>query len=132
MGAKTKGTGAERELIHKLWALGWTACRVAGSGSMLYPSPDIIASKDKRHLAIECKTTGKDYQYFDVKEIKELMEFSKKSGAEPWLGIRFSREAWLFIHPSELIMTKNQFGIARKKAKEKGKNLDLVLRTKHL
>ena len=34
MSTKSKGTNAERELIHNLWANGYAAIRSAGSGSM--------------------------------------------------------------------------------------------------
>ena len=44
MSLKSKGINAERELIHKFWGVGWGAVRVAGSGSMRYPSSDILAA----------------------------------------------------------------------------------------
>lgn len=48
MSHKSKGINAEREIIHLFWSMpGWTACRVAGSGSMKYPSPDVIAGNEK-------------------------------------------------------------------------------------
>ena len=54
---KKKGTDAERDLIHIFWKNGWAAVRIAGSGSMKYPSPDILAGKNGTLYAIECKTT---------------------------------------------------------------------------
>ncbi len=48
---KSKGSAAERELIHKFWANSWGAIRVAGSGSSQFPSPDIlVGSKIERLL----------------------------------------------------------------------------------
>jgi len=132
MGAKTKGTSAERELVHALWAAGWTACRVAGSGSMHYPAPDIIASKDARQLAIECKTTRNDYQYFERDEIEQLKTFALLAGAAPWIGVRFSREPWVFVTPAELSLTPKKLVLARKHAKARGKTLSQLLQSKYL
>ena len=60
MSRKSKGINAERDLIHKFWNVeGWSAVRVAGSGSMKYPSADVLATNKLRRLAIECKTSKK-------------------------------------------------------------------------
>lgn len=130
--AKTKGTSAERELVHKLWAAGWAACRVAGSGSMHYPSPDIIALKNNRVLVIECKTTQSQYQYFEQKEISSLKEFAIQASAEPWIGLRFSREDWRFFKPEKLIVTKQKNLVLRRETSKKdGLTLEQLL-SKHL
>ena len=75
MSTKSKGTNAERELIHKLWAQGYAAIRSAGSGSMKYPSPDILTAKEGRILAIECKVTKGKSKYFEIKEIDGISIF---------------------------------------------------------
>jgi len=80
--SKRKGTAAERELIHRFWKHGWAAVRVAGSGSTIYPSPDIIAGKGGRSIALECKSTADTRQYFTKKEIKELQEYASLMHAE--------------------------------------------------
>ena len=55
--SKRKGTNAERDLIKLFWSVGWAAVRVAGSGSMQFPSPDLLVGNKIRRLAIEVKTT---------------------------------------------------------------------------
>ena len=60
MSSKAKGSNAERDLVHKFWGEMFACVRVAGSGSMKYPSPDIIASRDGITIALECKTTKKN------------------------------------------------------------------------
>ncbi|RMD58341.1 Holliday junction resolvase [Candidatus Woesearchaeota archaeon] len=106
MANKQKGSAAERELIHMFWKTGkWTACRVAGSGSMRYPSPDIIANKNGINLAIECKKTSKNRQYFDAKEIESLLEYSKLAGARALVAIKFPKQPWKFLDASELLRT---------------------------
>ena len=118
MPSKSKGTNAERELIHLFWATStWAACRIAGSGSSQYPSADVLASNTKRKLAIEAKLTKNDSKYFLMQEIKKFEEFSLKFGAEPWLAIKFKKKGWLFFRTNELIKTKGNFKIS---LKEKG------------
>jgi len=125
MSRKTKGINAERELVHKLWAFGWSACRIAGSGSSHYPSPDVIAGKDCRSLAIECKTTKKT-KYLTKEEVNNLVSFAKIFGAEPWIGIRF-REGWFFLKPKDLKDTGKGLAVSKELAKQKGLGLKKLL-----
>lgn len=129
MGAKTKGTGAERELVHLLWAQNWAASRVAGSGSIKYPEPDIIATKDKRLLAIECKITKGDSQYLTKEEVADLKKFAAIAGAEAYIAVRFAREEWRFLRPEELDVTPTQFVVSKKQALKHGKLLADVLKS---
>lgn len=127
MGAKTKGTGAERELVHLLWAQSWAAIRVAGSGSIKYPVPDILASKNKRTLAIECKTTKEENQYLTKEEVADLKKFATITGAEPYIAVRFARADWRLLTPEQLDVTSTQFVISKKQALEHGNLLNSVL-----
>ena len=111
---KAKGTSAERELIHKFWKNNWAAARVAGSGSMRYPSPDIIAGKNGQLFVIECKITSSDKQYFEKKEIKELKEFSQIMAAVPYLAVKFKGNDWRFYLISHLRETEKNFVITTK------------------
>lgn len=120
MSVKRKGINAERELIHKFWENSWTAIRVAGSGSSKYPSPDIIAANISRKLAIEAKVTKNNKKYFTIQDISQLLEFSGKFGAEPWLAVKFNKSGWFFLPPSEIEKTKKGFVFSLKKAKIKG------------
>ncbi len=125
MSHKSKGINAEREIIHLLWSIpGWTACRVAGSGSMKYPSPDIIAGNEKRKLAIECKSLKGKYQYFEKDEIEQLKTYARLFGAEPWFALRFDRDKWYFLRPEDLKETENLFTASIDTAKEKGRSFE--------
>ena len=97
--SKVKGTRVERELFHMFWNHDWGCVRTAGSGSTPLPAPDLLAGNGHRKLAIECKATGELRQYLTVKEVSELVEFSRKFGAEPWIAVRFDRKDWFFIYP---------------------------------
>jgi Holliday junction resolvase len=107
MSQKSKGSRAERELLSLFWSNGFGGYRSAGSGSTLLPSPDLLVGNGKRYLAIECKSSKSKAKYLEIEQIKELIEFSKKFGAEPWIGLRFNNIGWYFIQPHRLEKTKN-------------------------
>ena len=89
------------------WENGVGGYRSAGSGSTPLPSPDLLVGNGKRYLAIECKSLKSKTKYLEIEQIKELIEFSKKFGAEPWIGLRFNNIGWYFIQPHRLEKTKN-------------------------
>ncbi len=131
--SKSKGTRVERELFHMLYNNEFVPIRSAGSGSTPIPNPDILAGKDGRVLAIECKALKNNNKFFPEKEINELNLFSKKFGAEPWIAMRFDNKGWYFIKPENLKKTKTgNFSINLKSAKEKGINFESLIKKKDL
>jgi len=107
MNTKAKGTNAERELIHKFWQTGkWTAIRIAGSGSNHYPCPDILAGNNLRKIALECKATSSNRQYFEQKQIEALQVYCSMFGAEAWVGVKFERKEWVFFSVEDLKETE--------------------------
>jgi holliday junction resolvase Hjr len=128
MGGKAKGSNAERELVHMLWKKGWAAIRVAGSGSSHYPSPDVLAGNNLRKLAIECKAVGAASRYISIEQIDNLAKFAALFGAEPWIGLRFDRNDWLFVGLEELEKTENNYTIKLETAKQKGLLLEELLK----
>jgi len=129
MSLKSKGINAERDLIHKFWATTeWAALRVAGSGSMKYPSADVLASNKLRTLAIECKTTKDNKKYFEKKEIDDLDEFAKFFSAESWIGIKFKGLDWLFLSTRDLEKSKLMFVIDKENIKKRGLLFEELIR----
>lgn len=120
MSRKSTGISAERELIHFFWKNSWAAIRIAGSGSVRYPSPDILAGNSLRKVAVECKSTRSVYQYFTLKEIEQLKEFAAIFGAEPWVAVKFKNVDWFFISLEDLKMTGKHFSVSLESAKRKG------------
>ncbi len=120
MSSKKKGINAERELIHMFWGKGWAAIRVAGSGSSKYPCPDILAGNNLRKLAIECKFVSGANKYLPYEEISQLNFFSKRFGAEPWIGIKFGNIGWFFLSLEDIVNVGKNFRISKKIAKERG------------
>ena len=71
--SKKKGSRTERELLKLFWESGWYCIRMAGSGSMPLPCPDLLSGKKGRSLAIECKSgKGKNRRYIPKEQIDDL------------------------------------------------------------
>lgn len=128
MSRKSKGINAERELIHLFWKNSWSACRIAGSGSARYPSPDVIAGNNVRKLAIECKVTRDVRQYLTGKEIDELKEFSKVFGAEPWVGVKFNNVDWYFLTLEDIKDAGEGYSVSLEMAKRRGFLFDELIK----
>jgi len=126
---KAKGSNAERELVSKFWEKGFASIRVAGSGSSRFPCPDVLASNGQRTIAVEAKATKKDAQYFREKQITELIEFSRKFGAEPILAVKFSSK-WSFFELFKLRQTPNgDYAISKKDVEELGISFEELIST---
>jgi Holliday junction resolvase len=120
MSRKSKGSNAERELIHMFWSTGkWAAIRVAGSGCCTNPAPDVVAGNVNRKLAIECKST-KDTKYIPKQDIEDLKTYSNLFGAEPLIGMRFDREGWFFVKVEDLVDAGGSYVISLDYLKTKG------------
>lgn len=127
--SKKKGSRTERELLHLLFKEGWQPCRIAGSGSATIPAPDLIAGKNGRILAIECKSgKGSIRRYLKKEQIEELKELAERMGAEAWIGMRYDNEDWLFLEPKHLEKVRSgHYVVDLKLAKEKGIGLDELI-----
>jgi Holliday junction resolvase len=129
MSRKSKGINAERDLIHKFWNIeGWSAVRIAGSGSNRYPSADVLASNKLRKLAIECKTTKDTSKYLTKDEVEQLKLFAEIFGAEPWLAIKFDKEEWFFLSPEDMKQTEKGFAISIDDSRNKGLLFEEVIK----
>jgi len=128
MSKKSIGISGERELIHKFWSYGWAAVRVAGSGSIKYPTPDLVVGKNERKLAIECKITRKNSKYLTKEEISQLKEFSDIFGAEPWISIKFRGEGWFFVNIENLKEKNKSFMISKELIIKKGLRIEELIK----
>lgn len=125
--SKKKGTRAERELLHLFWDNGFAVTRTAGSGSITIPSCDLLAGKNGKTLAVECKFI-KNSIYIKEERINELREFSEKFGAEPWFGIKVMNKGWFFLPLEKIGKGKgNNYVISYDIAKNKGINFDNLI-----
>jgi holliday junction resolvase Hjr len=120
MANKSKGSNAERELLHMFWSKGWACIRSAGSGSMKYPGPDLLVGNLHRRMSIECKSSKNGKIYLTEWDIIQLKEFSKVFDARPWFAVRFFRKEWLFVSIEDLEKTPKGYAISHKTAELKG------------
>lgn len=104
--AKIKGSNAERQLIHMFWNNNIAAARVAGSGSIQLPMPDIIAGKSKNIVVIECKNTKNRNVYLKQQEIYELEQFALMMGAMPLVAVKVNNKGWFFLHTNSIKKTE--------------------------
>lgn len=102
-----KGAQAERRLIEILRKKGFACVRVAGSGRARFEQPDIVASNSHRIFSIECKHINDDCIYIPKQEVRALMRFSKRFGAEPVIAVRFKR-TWQFWLLDDIVRTQNK------------------------
>jgi holliday junction resolvase Hjr len=124
---KSKGSKAERELIHMFWKKGFAALRAAGSGSMQHPSPDIVAGNGKLFFAIECKASHKHVKYLEKDEINQLDLFANLFGARPFVAIRFDNDHWYFMRLTDLKATNKCFVVNFELAKKKGMSFEELI-----
>ena len=127
MNTKAKGTKGERDLIKLFNESGWSAIRSAGSGSQVYPSPDLLVGNAIRRLAIECKVTKDKKKYFQPAEIEQLRTFSQNFGAESWIGVKFPQESWYFLILEDLQCTGTSYGISLELAKLRGLKIEELI-----
>lgn len=117
---KQKGSNAERELLFDLYDKGFAVSRVAGSGSSQLPTPDVLAFKNGKAIAIECKSKKGEYLNIKEQQIEELFLWEKLSGLKAFIAWRLGKEQWYFLHISQLSKTKKAYAIKRKEIQEKG------------
>ena len=127
MSLKSKGINGERELVHAFWNNNWSAVRVAGSGSIKYPCPDIIAGNNLRKIVLECKVTKGLHQYLTKKEVRELQEFADRFGAEAWIGVKFTKINWYFLNIADMSKSEKGYSISISNAKMKGLLFDELI-----
>ncbi|NHJ31914.1 MAG: Holliday junction resolvase [Asgard group archaeon] len=109
----SSGIRAERDLVHKFWDAGFAVLRSpASGGGTTLPRPDLIAGSVTRDkfLVLEIKTVRKDTLYINEDQISGLIEFAKRIGFEPYVGVKFKnrRKGFFFLKaPDKLERVKN-------------------------
>ena len=122
MSNKAKGSKAERELLDILTENCWRAVRVAGSGVNDNSPCDLLAAKvGKKGFVIEAKSSKKTSIYITKEQIQDFVMFSEIIGLKPAIALRFNREGWFFISPSQLKDTGKYWVVSLETAKQEGK-----------
>lgn len=126
-GRKSKGSKAERDLIHLFWSKGFAAMRAAGSGSTQHPSPDILVGDGKHFFAFEVKSSKDKTKYLTKDEITQLDLFANSFGARPFVAIKFDSEKWYFLRLTDLRVTKKNYVVTLNQAKKKGLSFEELM-----
>jgi Holliday junction resolvase len=121
MGNKEKGANAERELYGMFIDNFFRAVRVAGSGMMENTSCDLLAGKEGKKYAVECKASKSTSKYITKEQISDFLVFSEIFGLEPVVAVRFNHRGWFFLSPRDLEDSGKNWVVSLKLAQEKGK-----------
>jgi Holliday junction resolvase len=113
VGAKAKGSAAERELLDILFSHGFAVIRAAGSGSTSHDACDLVAGKAGRAFAIEVKACVNGKQYISAAQMQELQMFSTAFGAEPIVAVKWTRKGWTVAPADKVKQTGKHFGITQ-------------------
>ncbi len=98
-----KGVRFERDLVTRFWDNGWAAVRAAGSGTVSFPVPDVLAVKGGRVILVECKVTKEDKMNFK-KAVLSLKKFGLIANAKAYLAVKFLRKEPCFFDIDDMII----------------------------
>jgi len=119
----SKGARAERELLDILKEKGYVVVRAAGSGVNSI-SPDLIAIKNKKVYAFECKFWDRNNLSLEKDKILFLKEIQKQ-GVISFVAWKIPRLGWFLIEPKEFKEQKKNYSISKKKVLEINRSLNL-------
>ncbi|MCX8197841.1 MAG: Holliday junction resolvase Hjc [Candidatus Micrarchaeota archaeon] len=126
LGTYRKGARAERELVHFFSKNGFAVIRAAGSGVNSI-SPDLLAFRQARQYAIECKAWDSGRLSFGKEKVEKMKEWEDATGITYLIGWRLPRQGWLFFPPHVLEEQEKSFSISLEKAKLAARKLEELL-----
>lgn len=121
-----KGARSERELLNILDGEGYSVIRSAGSGVNSL-SPDLIAVRDGRLIAIECKAWDRGSLALDPEQYQKLVEWESNSAFPTFVAWRMNGMGWFFIKLEEFEKGRSNYNITKKKVLGLNRKLDDVL-----
>ncbi|MFN3527846.1 MAG: hypothetical protein ACK4YO_01945 [Candidatus Altarchaeaceae archaeon] len=95
-----KGARIEMEVVKKFLENGWIAFRIAGSGRF-HSLPDVIAIKDKKIYAFQCKSTKNNKIYLND-EYDKFLKFYQITKAECFFAVKFEKKKTRFYKISDV------------------------------
>ena len=111
----SKGARTERELLHSLHGKGYSVMRGAGSGVNSL-SPDLIAIKDGKGFAFECKAWDRDSLSIENDRFEGLVEWQRNTGMETFIAWRMNGSGWFFIRLEEMKSNDKTRTVSKKTA----------------
>ncbi|MEM0021125.1 MAG: Holliday junction resolvase Hjc [Fervidicoccaceae archaeon] len=100
---RRRGFQKERDLVRKLWDMGYATIRAPASGAKAKKTyqPDIIAAKNNRILVIEVKTRrSSNAVYIEKHQVEKVLEWVKRAGSNAigLIAVYFDRkQGWRLV-----------------------------------
>lgn len=132
---RVKGYAAERELVVKLWRLGFAVMRAPASGSKIRKAkyPDVVAIKSGKVLVFEVKSRSKlENIYLRSEQVEKLREFAERSGGQAYIAIKLSGSDWRVVELELLEKIPNGNYRLSRELILKSRTLDELLRNLRL
>ena len=112
-----RGFRAERELVRKLWKMGFAAIRGPASGAKVKKSvyPDVVAIRNGLVLVFEVKYRRKpDTIYIPQRQVEKIVEFARRASGIPLIAVRIGElKEWKVIQVSELETYRDMYRITQ-------------------
>jgi Holliday junction resolvase len=97
--ARRRGFNAERELARILWENGFAVVRGPASGArarhIVYP--DLVALYHGKIFVFEIKYRHATTIYITLEQVRKLLEFASRAGAEPYIAVKIPRRGWYIV-----------------------------------
>ncbi|HID80459.1 MAG TPA: Holliday junction resolvase [Ignisphaera sp.] len=114
---RIRGYSAERDLVKKLWKLGFAAIRGPASGAKVKHSvyPDVVAIRSGLVLVFEVKYRRRlETIYIPHHQVAKILEFARRAGGIPLIAVRIGElKEWRVIPVDKLELVNNMFKISR-------------------
>lgn len=127
---RVRGYNAERDLVRKLWRLGFAATRGPASGAKVKRSvyPDVVAIRNGLVLVFEVKYRRKlETIYIPQHQIAKIVEFARRAGGIPLIAVRIGElKEWRVVPIDKLEFANNMFKISRETLENSPKLYDYV------
>lgn len=122
-----KGANAERELLQRLFAAGFSVARVAGSGVSSFNPPDLLAFSKSKKLGFECKAWDSSSLTIPAEQFEALVAWCKNADCTAVFAWKVSREGWFFLSPTAFHKTGKAYAVSHHEAQQKAIDFGVLI-----
>ena len=122
----SKGARCERELLNDLHSRGYSVMRSAGSGINTL-SPDIIAMKDTKRLAFECKAWESTSLSIENERFKGLVNWQSNTKMETYIAWRMNGDGWFFVKLEEMKVNEKTTTVSKKQVLDANRRIESII-----
>ena len=122
----SKGARSERELLNDLHSHGYSVMRSAGSGVNSL-SPDLIAVKNGKGLAFECKAWDRDSLSIEIDRFQGLAEWQSNTCMDTYIAWRMNSSGWFFIKLEEMNLNDKSRTVSKKNALSINRRIESII-----